>query len=144
MTEAWEIVAWRLQEWKKFTPAPFCSGVDCRARNVLYSPRRPDIRNTPMGKLCISCWIDWEACEVCGVAPAIRGVKFQGRHICGECLVPDIPNDLWNNWLLVYIYTPRSSFVEVLDDAFAEDFRSAPATPRRVQAWPVVTTVLAS
>lgn len=141
MREDWEIVAYRLQEWKRFHAAPLCSF--CRARNVFHEAGYPDIRTTPVGDCCISCWIDWEVCEVCGVGAAVQDVVFRKQRICADCLVPDIPANAWRDWLLYFVYTPRSSFVQVLEDAFAEDFQRNPTPPRREREWPLI-TVLAS
>ena len=70
---------------------------------------------------------------------------FQGKHTCADCLVPEIPADSWRDWLLYFVYTPRSSFVQVLEDAFAEDFqRDAPMPSRRlreVREWPLITAL---
>ena len=68
---------------------------------------------------------------------------FQGQRICADCLVPEIPANSWRDWLLYFVYTPRSSFVQVLEDAFAEDFqRDVPPPPRRVQEWPLTTVLV--
>ena len=149
--EPWQIVAYRLQRWKEFIPAPACSRRACRARNILHEPHLSDIRATPIGDLCISCWIDWEECGICGLAPAMLEFRFRGQYVCEDCLVPEIPSDSWRDWLLYFIYTPRSSLVQVLEDAFAEDFHKASrracssqqAPTGRMQEWSL-TTVHAS
>gem|GEM_PF-6603275 len=143
MKEPWQIVSYRLQQWKGFLPAPLCSVSGCRARNVYHESNRPDIRRTPLGDCCISCWLDWEACEVCGHGAALPGTTFRGQHVCAECLLtPEIPDSAWHDWILYYVYAPRSAFVQILEDAFAEDFRRAAPTPRRFSEWHL-TTVLA-
>jgi len=110
---------------------------------VLHESDRPDIRRTPLGDCCFSCWLDWDVCEVCGVGAAESGVVFQGKRICANCLVPEIPSNSWRDWLLYFVYTPRSSFVQVLEDAFAEDFqRDVPSPTRRVQEWPINTVLV--
>jgi hypothetical protein len=139
--EPWEIVSYRLRQWEAFTPAPLCTVHGCRARNVLYEAHRPDIRRTEaLGDCCVSCWIDADVCEVCGVGVAEPGLVYQGRRTCGDCLrTPEIPTDAWHDWLLYYVYTPRSAFVQIMEDAFAEDFRRTTLPSRRIREWPLTT-----
>lgn len=75
------------------------------------------------------CWLDRDTCQVCGVGAVAVGwsqdtaLEFQGRRICAECLVPTVPHNAWRDWLLFYVYTPKTSFLEVLNDVFAEEFQ---------------------
>lgn len=147
--QEWEIVAHRLQQWKTYSRAPVCQ--ICRARNSYYDPHKKDIRITPIGDVCLPCWLDRETCEVCGVGPVVpgdswsRALKFQGNKVCYDCLVPDVPMDAWKDWLLYFCYTPKSSFVAILEDALAEDVRrrvdrvqSTHVSVRSIKEWPLI------
>lgn len=114
------IVFSRLNEWNSFTRhASSCAR--CRRRNIPYGPSIRSVRVTPVGNLCLQCWLDWAACEVCGVGPVavdeyVNGVSivFRGRAICAECLVPTIPSS-WNDYLFAFYSTPRSSYQLVFE-----------------------------
>jgi hypothetical protein len=148
----WEIVAHRWRQWQSFEKASRCTF--CRVKNVEFEEDKSDIRTTPIGDVCLSCYFDRETCEVCGLGPVVCGeshasaLEFQGKKVCADCLVPEVPLDAWNNWLLFYVYSPASSFAQVLADASAEEFERSPGrysrrALRRVMEieWPILDSV---
>lgn len=113
------IVFARLEEWKGFHEhAQVC--IRCRRQNLNADIQYTDIRQTIVGELCMQCWLDWPACEVCGVGPAAvdeRGgisLVFQGKVTCADCLVPEIPR-AWDDWQLMFFATPKSSYQRVFE-----------------------------
>lgn len=50
-----------------------------------------------------------------------KPLVFRGKKICANCLVPDVPEAAWRDWLLYFVYTPQSSFVQVMEHAFVMD-----------------------
>lgn len=116
------IIYARLEEWNGFTEhAPRC--VVCRHHNITYGPRQRRVRVTPVGELCLQCWLDWPACEVCGTGPVavdeyVRGISlvFRGKKICAECLlVPEISPWEWDLQLLAFFAEPPSSYQRVFE-----------------------------
>jgi hypothetical protein len=123
-------------------------------KNAEFVDDSYDIRTTPIGDVCLACWLGRETCQVCGLGPVVGGfsrvsaLEFRGKKICADCLVPEVPLDAWNDWLLFYIYSPQSSFAQVLADAYAEDYERSPGRHsrralRRVMEieWPLIDSV---
>jgi hypothetical protein len=135
------VVFARLEEWRGFAEkAPVCAL--CHRQNFLDDPTRAQIRVTPVGELCLRCWLDWPACEVCGTGPIVvdeyignvsagwrseargdvlrapekvnRGIFFRGKRICADCLVPEI-HGAWSDWLRWFFATPKSSYLRVFE-----------------------------
>lgn len=114
------VVFSRLEEWRGFGErAPYC--IRCRCQNVHLDPRHSEIKVTPVGRLCLRCWLDWPACDVCGTGPVAvdyytngSGIVFRGKQICADCLVPEIPS-AWDEWLRWFFATPKSSYQRVFE-----------------------------
>ena len=113
------VVFSRLEQWKAFhEKAPYC--ILCRVQNLHAAPGKADIRFTSVGSLCLSCWLDWPACESCGTGAVAVGdrtdrkIAFRGKQICGDCLVPEIPA-AWSDWLMWFYTVPRSSYQRVFE-----------------------------
>lgn len=77
------------------------------------------VRRTPLGPMCLSCWLDWPSCDECGVGakePGYDGkTTFRGRNLCADCLVPDV-SEGYIRWSLECMLSLGSSFAYVVDD----------------------------
>lgn len=86
----------------------------CRRQGANY-----EIKDTPIGTLCLECWLDWPACEICGVGARESvyndAVTFKGQYLCAECLVPEI-SDNYKKWSLNEITSMRSNIIYIMYD----------------------------
>ena len=112
---------WRVLVWPTFLLSPRlndyyqknrCQKVECRSYCA-------DLRDTPVGRLCLACWLQWPACDECGVAPqepAYDGLgTFRGKHLCAECLCPPI-SEGYIRWTLEWWTSFGSGFGMLLNE----------------------------
>ncbi len=124
---------WRVLQWKTF-PIALRLNLDYKKVRCIVSKCRAcgdDLRETPLGTLCLRCWLEWPACEECGVAPrepAYDGLAtFMGRHLCADCLCPPI-SEGYIQWSLEWWTSFGSGFAMLLSDIPALNYKVAHIT----------------
>ena len=115
-------VRFRVTGWKTF-PAPphkeyWQPHHRCAMCRKQGNSKAHDLRVTPVNTLCLTCWLAWPSCEICGVGARQPGYDdnptYQGKHLCAECLVPEISEE-YVRWQFICVAQMGSSFNFVVD-----------------------------
>jgi len=124
---------WRVLQWKTFPLARRLNSHYQKNRCTVYDCRAygDDLRDTPIGRTCFSCWLEWPSCQECGVAPrepSYDGLAtFQGRHLCAECLCPPI-SEGYIRWSLEWWTSFGSGFSMLLSDVPCLNYKAVHVT----------------
>jgi len=76
-----QVIVKRMQYWARYDAA------DPKDRCDVCRSSKGERRATPIGILCLECWLDLPSCDECGYLPVV--VWFRGRSLCHACANPD-------------------------------------------------------
>ena len=80
-----DLLAGRLRIWNEFQAVAVEWTCDkCRKMEE-------DLRETPVGALCLDCWLKWEECGECKVGAAMY--THRDMRLCLDCYLPPMTKE---------------------------------------------------